>query len=143
MTKNITVNVVGIQSGGDLTSKERIETSGNGTYYVRDNFCYALYDEEDDRSGEKVSNMLKFSARKAEITRKGNTSTKMVFEPNKETLSVYETPYGRFDLKIKTKALSVMENAKKIIVSISYDMSINEGKAVNCSTTVTINSEEE
>jgi uncharacterized beta-barrel protein YwiB (DUF1934 family) len=119
MTKDVEVIVTAIQKYADHQDDD-LKTVADGEYYFRNGSHYILYSEKNEGFTETTKNMLKLKDGLLEMTRKGLINTSMVFDKNKETESLYRTPFGELRLGIQTKSFYVLESEDKIQVEISY-----------------------
>ena len=119
MTKDVEVIISGIQKYADHEDDD-LKTVADGEYFYRNGSHYILYKEYAEGFSEPTKSMLKLKDGMLEMTRKGLINTSMVFDKNKETESLYKTPFGELRLGIQTKSFYVMESEDKIQVEISY-----------------------
>lgn len=91
MNKEVIINISGLQL--DAGTEEPIELMTTGDYYLKNGKHYVIYDELTDDS-QVVKNRLKISPKVVEVTKKGASSSHMVFERGKENLTYYDTPFG-------------------------------------------------
>lgn len=108
---------------------EGIELVSLGEFFKQDDFYYAIYDESEISGMEGTRTTLKMRDDKVIIIRDGTTSTNMEFEKNKQNISLYNTPYGMLELKLKTNDMDVNINENGGNASIKYDMQM-EGQEI-------------
>lgn len=137
MTKDVLINISGFQV--DVDSDEPIEVMTTGAYYLKNGKHYILYDEiaEDN---EVVKNILKIGPQTVELTKKGGSSSHMVFEKGKENLSYYDTPFGSLLLGVNTSSIEWKEQEDHMKLRVNYDLTINSDHVSNCIIDVSIQS---
>ncbi|MCI5622391.1 MULTISPECIES: DUF1934 domain-containing protein [Anaerostipes] len=137
MTKDVLINISGLQV--DVDSDEPIEVMTTGAYYLKNGKHYILYDEiaEDN---EVVKNILKIGPQTVELTKKGGSSSHMVFEKGKENLSYYDTPFGSLLLGVNTSSIEWKEQENHMKLRVNYDLTINSDHVSNCIIDVSIQS---
>lgn len=108
---------------------EGIELVSLGEFFKQDDFYYAVYDESEISGMEGTRTTLKMRGDKVIIIRDGTTSTNMEFEKNKQNISLYNTPYGMLELKLRTNEMDVNINENGGNASIKYDMQM-EGQEI-------------
>ena len=137
MTKDVLINISGLQV--DVDSDEPIEVMTTGAYYLKNGKHYILYDEIAD-DNEVVKNILKIGPQTVELTKKGGSSSHMVFEKGKENLSYYDTPFGSLLLGVNTSSIEWKEQENHMKLRVNYDLTINSDHVSNCIIDVSIQS---
>ncbi|MFS0564597.1 DUF1934 domain-containing protein [Brevibacillus invocatus] len=116
-----------------LTAKHLVE--GNQEETVHDyagkcvkkaNAWYLTYREQLEGVGE-VATTLRLGEGAVTLIRQGNVSTRQQFEKGKSTHSVYQSPYGPFDMETHTSKLRIQyENDRPALVEIAYQLWMSE-----------------
>lgn len=104
MDKQVLLTLTGRQrdpSGGETVT----ELSADAECYERNGSLYILYEERAE-DGSLTKNVIKHKGNLLELTRKGTVSTCMVFEPGKEHMADYSTPFGLLRLGIFTDSVT-------------------------------------
>ena len=140
MNKEVIINISGLQL--DAGTEEPIELMTTGDYYLKNGKHYVIYDELTDDS-QVVKNRLKISPKVVEVTKKGASSSHMVFERGKETLTYYDTPFGSLLLGINTSKIDLEEKEDSMALHIDYGLSINSDHVSDCSIDVSIASKQQ
>ena len=140
MNKEVIINISGLQL--DAGTEEPIELMTTGDYYLKNGKHYVIYDELTDDS-QVVKNRLKISPKVVEVTKKGASSSHMVFERGKENLTYYDTPFGSLLLGINTSKLDLEEKEDSMALHIDYGLSINSDHVSDCSIDVSIASKQQ
>lgn len=110
-----------------VSSKQSIDDEGievvtPGEFFKKDDFYYAIYDETEISGMDGTRTTLKIKDDKVVIMRDGTTSANMEFERGKSNISLYNTPYGVLELKIKTYEMDVNISETGGDIEIEYDM---------------------
>lgn len=140
MNKEVIINISGLQL--DAGTEEPIELMTTGDYYLKKGKHYVIYDELTDDS-QVVKNRLKISPKVVEVTKKGASSSHMVFERGKENLTYYDTPFGSLLLGINTSKIDFEEKEDSMALHIDYGLSINSDHVSDCSIDVSIASKQQ
>ena len=140
MNKEVIINISGLQL--DAGTEEPIELMTTGDYYLKNGKHYVIYDELTDDS-QVVKNRLKISPKVVEVTKKGASSSHMVFERGKENLTYYDTPFGSLLLGINTSKIDLEEKEDSMALHIDYGLSINSAHVSDCSIDVSIASKQQ
>ena len=140
MNKEVIINISGLQL--DAGTEEPIELMTTGDYYLKNGNHYVIYDELTDDS-QVVKNRLKISPKVVEVTKKGASSSHMVFERGKENLTYYDTPFGSLLLGINTSKIDLEEKEDSMALHIDYGLSINSDHVSDCSIDVSIASKQQ
>lgn len=123
MKKEVWIRIV---SRNDAEEGET-EIISRGSIYKKDGVYHLLYDGMDDEPGaEAVHYRLKLSPKRAEVIRRGNGRSQMIFEPGKSHPCEYHTPYGMMMLSVKTDKLCFTEEEKQISVKLEYRIFMEE-----------------
>lgn len=122
MTKEVLVSVSGVQTDIDDTPIELVTT---GTYYLKNGKHYVLYEEQPEDSASVTKNIVKFYDGHFEITKKGGTNSFLVFDRDKRTSMVYNTPMGSLQMDVLTKELVIHETEDEFQVFVKYSLDIN------------------
>lgn len=135
MNKEVIINISGLQL--EVDTEEPIELMTTGDYYLKNGKHYIMYDELTDDS-QVVKNRLKISPKIVEVTKRGASSSHMVFERGKENLTYYDTPFGSLLLGINTSKIDLEEKEDSMALHIDYGLSINSDHVSDCSIDVSI-----
>jgi uncharacterized beta-barrel protein YwiB (DUF1934 family) len=120
MKKKAIISVSSKQSDND----EVIEVVTPGDFYKKDGSYYAIYKETKLSGMEGTTTTLKIKNDKFSLIRMGSTSANMDFNKDRKSRTMYKTPYGAVEMKIKTNEIDidVNENGGKVVVN--YSMSL-------------------
>lgn len=118
MTENnvkITVETT-INDGGE---DNKYELTVFGSLAKRNGSTFIRYTEMTEQGELKV--LVKYDGEKVEATRKGYMHIKQVFEPEKTTFAIMQTPMGDLDVLTSTKKISSSEDEETRMVQLSFD----------------------
>ena len=127
MEDNVVIKVSGLQVVEN--TGDNVEVMAMGKHYRRKNKHYLLYDEIEDESQEKTSNLIKFNDEIVEIVRKGFTDGRLVFEENAMKQSLYSTPMGDLLIEILTNKITVSEQEPgNVTLKVDYEIYLDGRK---------------
>ncbi|SDB17956.1 DUF1934 domain-containing protein [Eubacterium oxidoreducens] len=137
MTKEILIRISGLQmrQGDD---EEQLEVINSGTYFLKNNKHYILYDEPVEGFGQVNKNRIKIEPGYVEIIKKGPVTVQLVFDETTKHVTFYQTPYGGMEIGIDTKSVNLKQSEEKIEVTIEYDLEINNEHMAHCEIDMTI-----
>lgn len=115
--------IISVSSKQDIDD-EGIEVVTPGEFFEKDGYYYAIYDETEISGMDGTRTTLKIKDDKVVIMRDGTTSANMEFERGKSSISLYNTPYGILEIKIKTYEMNVNISETGGDVEIEYDMEL-------------------
>ena len=98
------------------------EHSGDAEYFEKNHCVYLLYEENPDGTDTIVKNTLKLKHSVLELTRRGGIRARMVFEPGKEYLTDYVTPYGCLKMGISTHSLDICRKDHLLRIKATYSL---------------------
>lgn len=123
--------IISILSKQFAEEEDTIEVVTPGDFYKEDDCYYATYKETEISGMEGTTTTLKIYPEKFSLNRFGTTNANMDFKRNSENITLYNTPYGVLELKIKTKELDVNINDEGGEVFVYYNMSVSGQKPQN------------
>ncbi len=120
MKKNALISLVSFQNDED-----KLEVVTPGDFYKKEDLYIVEYDETKISGMEGTKTILKIGNDNFTLLREGNTITNMNFQNGKESISIYDTPYGVLQIKIKTKDLLVNVNDQGGEILVNYNMIVS------------------
>lgn len=105
--------------------KDNIQVVTLGSFYKEDDSYYAKYKETEVSGMEGTDTTFKIDKDSFSLMRIGTTNTSMDFNKKIKSMSVYDTPYGAIELKIKTNKLEINVDETGGDVYIDYSLSIS------------------
>ena len=119
--KNATISIV---SNASMEEDEKIEVVSPGKFLKKDE-CYCVIYEETEISGmEGTTTILTIQENQVILEREGTTSTKMIFNEDEDSISLYNTPYGMLEITIITNNLDIQMGEDGGKLDIEYEMSV-------------------
>lgn len=119
MDKQVLLTLTGLQR--DPSGSETVtELSTEAECYERNGSLYILYEERAE-DGSLTKNIIKYKNQLLELTKKGAVSSCMVFEPGREHMADYVTPFGLLKLGILTASVTMqcLEDQTEIVAEYS------------------------
>ena len=108
---------------------DNVEVLAAGKHYLKKDKHYLLYDEIEDESQEKTSNIIKFNDDIVEIIRKGAVNAHLVFEEKSMKQSLYSTPMGDLLVEVLTRDIDLKEQKEgDIDLKVKYQIHIDGNK---------------
>lgn len=137
MTKDVFVSVCGTQYDGTGDANP-IEVITPGTYALRNNKHFVLYEEVMEGTDSVTKNTLKVSEQEVSLKRTGAANVHMIFNKENKTSANYATPFGNLLIGVDTKSISVSESEEKISVAVDYSLDVNYEFLADCELRVDI-----
>jgi len=120
LKKNALISLVSFQDDEDM-----LEVVTPGDFYKKEDLYIVEYDETKISGMEGTRTTLKIGNDNFTLLREGNTHANMNFQNGKECFSIYDTPYGVLQVKIKTKDLLVNVDDQGGEVLVNYNMVVS------------------
>jgi len=112
-----------IESEGE--DAQRIEFATSGQYYLKEETHYYIYSESELSGMEGGKTTLKIKGDTVTMHRYGVNVVELIFIAGEIRESIYETPYGVFDVEMKTVTLATSIDARGAgHIEISYDIEV-------------------
>ena len=112
-----------IQSEGEQA--QRIEFATSGLYYLKAQTHYYVYSETELSGMEGGKTTLKVQGDSVTMHRYGVNVVELVFIQDETRMSIYETPYGVFDVEMKTLGLDVAIDERGAgSIEIQYEIEV-------------------
>lgn len=127
MEENVVIKISGLQVVED--TGDNIEVLATGKHYIKKDKHYLLYDEIEEESQSKTSNLIKFNNDVVEIIRKGAIGGRLVFEENATKQSLYSTPMGDLLIELFTQEIALNEQQEgNVDLKVKYQIHIDGNK---------------
>lgn len=127
MNKEVLVKVKGIQ--GSLVEDDTIEMITTGLFFEKNGKTYIKYEDASLDEDQITSTTIKIGDDQVSILRYGATNTQMIFEKDKEHFTPYETPFGLFEIVLRTTEIQFDKEIDKMTLNVAYNIEINHGGA--------------
>ncbi|MDQ0148834.1 DUF1934 domain-containing protein [Eubacterium multiforme] len=122
--------VIKIVSNATMENGELIEVVTPGSLKSENEEIIALYKETEISGMDGTDTKLRIGGDYVVLEREGSTSTKMHFQKDKQSICLYNTPYGMLELTIDTKGLEIDMNEDGGKVEIKYEMQVADQPAI-------------
>lgn len=123
MNKDVIIKVKGIQGG--VASDDAIEMITTGQYFEKKGKSYIKYEDTSLEEAQVTSTTIKIDQNQVSILRFGAANTQMIFEKNQEHFSPYETPFGLFEIMLRTKEVILTKEENTLSLIVDYTIDIN------------------
>lgn len=134
MADSFHITLTGIQQ--DETGERDISsTSSPAEYYEKNGTHYIFFEEKDPETGATVKSTIKFKNQILELTKKGNVTTRMVFEAGQEFITNYITPIGCLQMGILTQSVDCYFKKGLPQLKAVYTLT-NEGQTISENTII-------
>lgn len=107
------------------------ELSAEAECYERGGSLYILYQEKSE-DGTLTKNRIKFKEGFLELTKKGSVNTSMIFEPGREHMTDYTTPFGLLRLGIRTDTVEARPKKGSLEITAAYTLSAGGKDISHC-----------
>ncbi len=137
LDKNVLVCISGLP-GADTA--DGIEMMVPGEYHFRSGTHYISYDEATDEDGKETDThcLLKITPDRVEVVKRGNVTTKLIFEPEVQNVAMYNTQFGAITLGTRVKSLKLSSEAHCFRTELVYDLDMNYEFLQTCHLTITV-----
>lgn len=132
--------VISIVSNQLEYENDVIEVVTPGDFLRDEEGFTAIYDETEISGMEGTKTKLFIKDNSVSLEREGTTTTKMHFEKNKDSVSLYNTPYGMLELKIRTQDIKINVDDNGGEVVINYRMIVGGESTQNTNLKIKIQS---
>ena len=136
MDKQVLITLTGRQ-WNEEKNETVTEQSASGTFYKRNGSYYILYDERTEEGGI-VKNTIKLKGTLLELTKKGAVNTCMVFEPGREHMTDYATPFGSLRLGVMTDSVELRESEEQMEITADYILTESKRIISHCKISIKI-----
>ena len=134
MAENLTITLTGIQQ--DESGERNISSSdAPAQYHEKNGTHYIFFEETDAESGARIKSTIKYKDQTMELTKKGNITTRMVFQTGQEFITDYVTPLGCLKMGIFTHSLDCYYKKGLPQLKACYTLT-NEGITVSENTII-------
>lgn len=143
MTNDIRITIRGTQAVDG--ESETIETVQSGTYRSLPDMDVVMYEEiavaEEGAPISMTKNIIKIQPDQIVVIKKGAAQTEMHFVKGECYHGFYQTPYGVFDMVIRTSALDITQTEKRMDLTIQYALELNGMAVSDCTMEIQIESD--
>lgn len=137
MTKEVLVSVSGLQFMGE--ESESVEIITPGSYYLKNNKHYIIYEEVAEGVTGTVNNTIKVGPEGISLRKTGIVNVNMIFTKDQRSLTCYSTPFGDLMVGITTNDIRMEETDQRMKIEIDYMLEINEQQISDCRIQILVN----
>lgn len=130
--------IIAVDSAVLNEEEDLISVVTPGDFYEIEDGFKAEYDETKLSGMEGTRTTIIIRKNSFDLIREGTTETKMEFENNKRTVSLYKTPFGVMDVNINTKKLNIDINEDGGTINTMYILEIGGQPALKTNLTIDI-----
>lgn len=116
--------IISIISNANMSDNDVIEVISPGKYIKLENGFKAVYEETEISGMDGTTTTLTIQDDEVILEREGTTTTKMQFNKDEPSISMYQTPYGMLEISINTKELIVDMNEEGGELKINYSLGV-------------------
>lgn len=127
MDKKALISITSVQDIQD----EAIEVVTPGRFYSEEGKFVVIYKETEISGMDGTTTKIIVHNNKVILNREGSTAANMEFEKKLEHVSMYKTPYGLLDMKIKTNDLYVAVDENGGEIKIKYTITVEGNNPIN------------
>ncbi len=102
----------------------KIEMSTVGELFVKAGSIFIVYYESEVSGMQGCKTILKITGDVIAMTRFGDTTSKIIYDIAKPMNSIYHTPYGDFDMEVKTIKLFSDIDHEELVGTINLEYNI-------------------
>lgn len=121
MKKNVSITIVNLQTD-ETGEKNLTELKTTGSFFLKNDSIYLLYDEVDPESESITGNTLKLTGSSVELIRNGAIKTRMLFVSGTKTDTLYITPFGTMRFRIHTEEVTALFRDAAGEIRLKYDL---------------------
>lgn len=130
--------VITVDSAIFNEEEDTISVVTPGDFYETEYGYKVQYDETKISGMEGTKTTILIRKDSFDLIREGTTETKMEFENNKTTTSLYKTPYGVMDIRIDTRKLKINVDEKGGNINTEYILEIGGQPALKTNLSIDI-----
>ncbi|WP_294350665.1 DUF1934 domain-containing protein [uncultured Clostridium sp.] len=116
--------IISVVSNASIENEDVIEVVSPGKYIKINDGYRAIYEETEISGMAGTTTTLTIRDKEVVLEREGTTTTKMCFNREEPSVSMYQTPYGILELSINTKSLEVEMDEDGGELKIDYSLAI-------------------
>ena len=137
MTEEVLIGIRGLHALKD-TSEDDIEVIFPGNCKKLGDTWYVRYSEPVEGFDGEVCSLIKLRDSYLEVSKRGITTTNMVFEEGKKNLTWYETPLGAVMLGISATSVQVTMENDLIEAQAAYALDVNDQHQADCRISISV-----
>lgn len=132
MNKDVLLSIRGLHFTDSDDNSTPVEVITPAEYYTRNGKHYILYQELNEDQSGNTKTKIKIADDYVEITKKGVSSTNMLFEKGKKNMTCYTTPFGSLMLAVNTSHITFSQEESQLSLQINYLLEANYEPVADC-----------
>lgn len=125
MENNAMIYLKTLQSVDGENETDEIELQTKGTFAIKNNKFYIIYEESELTGFEDTTTTIKVSDDAVSMTRKGKYNSRMEFRPGEKCLCNYNTPFGVIPVGVNPISVENNLSEKGGNLAIEYILDID------------------
>ena len=144
MNSDVLITINGTQH--DIDEEDCLQTVQQGKYRLVSDKHMIKYEEfieeTEGSSSAVITNLLKIDTNSSTVTltKKGASSSNMVFQEGLHHKSPYKTPFGTMQMSLFTDKLKIEESESAIDITIHYSLEMNYSHISDCTIKINVKS---
>ena len=144
MNSDVLITINGTQH--DIDEEDSLQTVQQGKYRLVSDKHMIKYEEfieeTEGSSSAVITNLLKIDTNSSTVTltKKGASSSNMVFQEGLHHKSPYKTPFGTMQMSLFTDKLKIEESESAIDITIHYSLEMNYSHISDCTININVKS---
>lgn len=124
------------ENGNHLEEQDITEVVTPASLYEKNGNTYIFYEEVLEGTDESLKNSIKIMPDRIEVSKKGSTSVRMIFQKGAKEETNYYTPFGAIQLRIATTNIEKIKSEGMEKLNISYNLEVNYEHLAKCEMTI-------
>ena len=137
MTEEVLIGIKGLHAVKD-SPEDDIEVVFPGSCRKLGDTWYLRYTEQVEGFDGEIRSLIKLRSHYMEVSKRGITSTNMVFEEGKKNVTWYETPLGSVMLGIAATSVQVSLQKDLIEAQADYALDVNDQHQADCHISISV-----
>ncbi len=137
MTEEVLIGIKGLHTLKE-SPEDDIEVIFQGNCKKLGDTWYVCYTEPVEGIDGEIRSLIKLRSSYMEVSKRGITSTNMVFEEGKKNLTWYETPLGAVMLGISATSVQVTMEKDLIEAQAQYALDVNDQHQADCHISISV-----
>lgn len=136
-TEEVLIGIKGLHAVKD-SPEDDIEVVFPGSLRKLGDTWYLRYTEPVEGFEGEIRSLIKMRNRYLEVSKRGLTSTNMIFEEGKKNVTWYDTPLGSVLLGISATSVQVNLQKNSIEAQAAYALDVNDQHQADCHISISV-----
>lgn len=124
---SIKIKSVVFQNGEKL----EIDMVSDGSYYIKNNNYYILYNESKQSELDGTTTIVKTDGTSVWVNRRGSVKSNMVYSVGKKHTALYKFNFGALSMETYTNSIDIKLDNKGGYININYLLDMGGNKSEN------------